>query len=162
MNANRPLLRTIWRVLALLNAVAMLVLLVVSFFKDVTGWLVPVGMLQSVFVLPDALRDMIRGVRSPKPISSHVLRSRWPFLLLSAGLVGVFAWANWLTFGHAWMAVLVALGFGLPMFGSTASLALMEPGRRKDRIFLACMAAMLVVPVSMIIAFALVSGSRGG
>lgn len=163
MNASWASVRTVWRILGLLAAAVTLVLSVAAVFTGNMEWLTALSLVLGVFFLPDAFGELVRVVRGPKPRTpSHVLLARWPLLLLSLMLPAVFAWAIWLAFGRLWVAVLIALGFGLPMLGSTASLALMEPSRRKDRVFLACIVAMFAVPVLTVVVFALVGGAHGG
>jgi hypothetical protein len=155
-------LRAVWWVIGLLSAVAVLVLGVASFFTGDTAWLSAATMIMCVFSLPASYADVIRSVRGPKPRPSpRLLLTRWPILLLCFGMVALFGWAVWFGFGRVWMGTLAAFGLLLPAIALLATVALMEPGPRKDRAYLASTVAMFAIPLLMVAIFAVVYGKSG-
>jgi hypothetical protein len=162
MRATWATIRAVFLVLSMLTAVAALVLVVASFFTGDTAWSSAALMLMSVLYLPTTFGDYARIVRSPKPrLSTRQLLTRWPLLLLCLLIVALFGGLIWFAFGRVWMGILVAFGAGSPMIALLATVALMEPGPRKDRMYLACTVALFAIPLMMIVTFAVVYGTPG-
>lgn len=162
MKANWDLIRLVWWGLSLATAFAVVLLGIASFFTNVGEWLSVAILVQVVLYLPVGWSDIARCVHDPKPRPARrLLLARSPLLIFPLLLIALFGWGVWFAFGRVWFGVLAASCFGVPMFASMASLALMEPSRRKDRVFLACIVAMLAFPILTISATALVYGTQG-
>lgn len=157
--ANWIVVQWIWWSLLMLTGLANLVLLTASFFTGKMEWL-GTGMLAFfVFYSPYLFADFARTIHAPKPRTSpRVLLARWPVLLLLFVMLAVWGWFVWLVFGKAWIGILSTFSVALPLAGLSASLILMEPGPKKERVYLACLTAVFTVPMPMLVAFALIYG----
>jgi hypothetical protein len=163
LRLDQPLLRRIWWSLGLLNAVALLVLIVASFFRDVREWILVPVTIQVLFSLPQSFSDLARFHRSPKPRPSRrQLLIRAPLYMIALGILALLCWMLWAVWGNVWLAALAGFSYGLPMITLMSALALMEQGPRKDRVVLISMLAMFIVPtlVVMPLAFALLGVAR--
>jgi hypothetical protein len=150
------------RVITLLAAIAGMVFIVAGFFTGNSEWGIRAILLMCIFSLPDAYSNVAQGICGPKPRPlAHLSLTRWPLLLLPFTIPALFGWVVWFGFGRAWMGTLVAFGGGLPMIALLASAYLMEPGPRKDRVYLASTVAMLAAPLLMVVTFAVVYGGAG-
>ncbi len=147
----------------MLAVLANLVLLIAAIITGDFGWLfVGCLLLWCVFEMPAGFALVVRDVQSAHPrLSPHMLLARWLPWLGMVMVVGVFGWAVWFGFGKVWMGILAALGMGLPFAARTTSLVLMEPGQKKDRVYLACTTAAFAVPMAMLATFAAVYGPPG-
>jgi hypothetical protein len=163
LNAIWSKTRAVWPYLSLLAAFVALGVVVASIFTGNMDLLTPALLIMAVSALPASYGDLLRIIRAPKPRPSpRLLLARWPLLPLPFMLAVAMGWGiGWIAFGRVWMGTLVAFGMGLPMIVLQASLYLMEPGPRKDRVYLASLVAMVTAPALMMVAFSVVYGTAG-
>jgi hypothetical protein len=162
MKINWASIRAVSLVLSMLAGVVALVFLTAGLFTGNSEWGARASLLMVLFSLPISWYEVVQSFRDPKPEPSTSPKPiRWHSLLMALMIPATFGWASWFAFGYVWMGILAAIGAGVPMTVLLASRNMMEPGPRAKLAFVVSMAAMVAVPMLMVVAFGVVSGSPG-